>query len=165
MSLISLASVTATLIINLLLSAFVQYLLEFFNDLSFMIILSVIAIDVPGVTKLYQAQLLQLIYLDLFLTDQWLVPLIFKNSNSNDDDLSEDPNSPLNWFFLMSGFETKIAIKNLGSNIIYLAIVLQLLILIPTLSFISFFIPWFQKPADYLKKKLLWNGLLKFLMQ
>jgi hypothetical protein len=85
-SLISLASVTATLIINLLLSAFVQYLLEFFNDLSFMIILSVIAIDVPGVTKLYQAQLLQLIYLDLFLTDQWLVPLIFKNSNSNDED-------------------------------------------------------------------------------
>ena len=148
MSLISLASVTATLIINLLLSAFVQYLLEFFNDLSFMIILSVIAIDVPGVTKLYQAQLLQLIYLDLFLTDQWLVPLIFKNSNSNDDELPEDPNSPLNWFFLMSGFETKIAIKNLGSNIIYLAIVLRLLILIPTLSFISFFIPWFQKPAD-----------------
>ena len=134
MSLISLASVTATLIINLLLSAFVQYLLEFFNDLSFMMILSVIAIDVPGITKLYQAQLLQLIYLDLFLTDQWLVPLIFKNSNSNDDDLSEDPNSPLNWFFLMSGFETKIAIKNLGSNIIYLAIVLQLLILIPTLD-------------------------------
>jgi hypothetical protein len=81
-SLISLASVTATLIINLLLSAFVQYLLEFFNDLSFMMILSVIAIDVPGVTKLFQAQLLQLIYLDLFITDQWLVPLIFKNSNS-----------------------------------------------------------------------------------
>jgi hypothetical protein len=69
MSLISLASVTATLIINLLLSAFVQYLLELFNDLSFMMILSVIAIDVPGVTKLFQAQLLQLIYLDLFITD------------------------------------------------------------------------------------------------
>jgi hypothetical protein len=68
-SLISLASVTATLIINLLLSAFVQYLLDLFNDLSFMMILSVIAIDVPGVTKLFQAQLLQLIYLDLFITD------------------------------------------------------------------------------------------------
>jgi hypothetical protein len=65
----------------------------------------------------------------------------------------------------MSGFETKIAIKNLGSNIIYLAIIFQLLISIPVLSFISFSVPWVHKPLDYLKKKLLWNGLLKFLMQ
>ena len=50
-SLISLASVTATLVINLLLSAFVQYLLEVLNDLSFMMILAVIAIDVQGVTR------------------------------------------------------------------------------------------------------------------
>ncbi len=52
-SFISLASMTATLVINLLLSAFVQYLLEVLNDLSFMIILSVIAIDVPGVTRVF----------------------------------------------------------------------------------------------------------------
>ena len=76
----------------------------------------------------------------------------------------------------MSGFETKVALKNLGSNIIYLSIILMLLISIPILGFLASFMPMsekiiltyfnrLQKLEDYIEKKLFWNGLFKFLMQ
>ena len=119
--------------------------------MSFLTILTMVSITVPGIAKYLQAALLNFIYMDLLKTDLWLIPLIFPNdSNSekkNDEpqytedgtlvqkEVTDDDNTPLNDYFDNNGFSTKIALKNLGSTTIYLGIILYSLLLIPILNY------------------------------
>jgi hypothetical protein len=56
---------------------FIQYLWGLLNDMSFLTILTLVSIQVPGIAKLLQAALLNFIYMDILQTDKWLIPLIF----------------------------------------------------------------------------------------
>ena len=48
------------------------------NDMSFLTILSLISIAVPGLAQTIQAVILKFLYLDILMTDEWLYPIILK---------------------------------------------------------------------------------------
>lgn len=48
------------------------------NDMSFLTLLSLISITVPGIAQTIQAVILKFLYLDILMTDEWLYPLISK---------------------------------------------------------------------------------------
>jgi hypothetical protein len=53
--------------------------------MSFLTILSLVSINVPGLAKVIQGALLGFICMDLLYTDRWLNPLIFKEGSSNEE--------------------------------------------------------------------------------
>ena len=48
------------------------------NDMSFLTILSLISITVPGIAQTIQAIILKFLYLDILMTDEWFYPIIIK---------------------------------------------------------------------------------------
>ena len=46
-------------------------------DMSFLTILSLVSISVPGITKIIQRALYGFICMDLLVTEKWLDPLLF----------------------------------------------------------------------------------------
>lgn len=86
------------------------------NDLSFLTILSLISFPVPGIAQMIQGVMLSFIYLDILMTDQWLVPLIYGDQSADDDDHA------LNQQFADNGFGSMTLIKNLQSTFVYLVI-------------------------------------------
>jgi hypothetical protein len=48
------------------------------NDMSFLTILSLISVTVPGIAQTIQAVILKFLYLDILMTDEWLYPIILK---------------------------------------------------------------------------------------
>ncbi len=58
--------------------------------MSFMTILSLVSISVPGLAKIIQSALLGFICMDLLYTDRWLSPLIFKEDSGVAVDEFED---------------------------------------------------------------------------
>lgn len=114
------------------------------SDMSFLTILSLVSISVPGLAKVIQSALLGFISMDLLYTDRWLNPLIFNENsgisttNENDEE-SFIEDTPLNPFFEENGFQTRILIKNLGSTFIYLLIYVFALLILPFLNLLSLY--------------------------
>ena len=73
------------MVLNLGFSMFIQYLWGLLNDMSFLTIMTMISITVPGIAKLIQGALLNFIYLDILQTESWLFPLIFPEVPEDDD--------------------------------------------------------------------------------
>ncbi len=48
------------------------------NDMSFLTILTLISISVPGIAQVVQAIILKFLYLDIMMTEEWLTPWITK---------------------------------------------------------------------------------------
>ena len=72
---------------NLSISFIIQYIWSLLNDMSFLTINAMISITVPGTAKLIQMALLNFIYLDILQTDKWLIPLLFKEDETNQTDI------------------------------------------------------------------------------
>lgn len=51
---------------------FIQFLWNLLNDLSFLMILSLISINVPGIANAIQVMMMGMIYLDILQTGKWL---------------------------------------------------------------------------------------------
>ena len=140
--------------------------------MSFLTINAMISISVPGTAKLIQMALLNFIYLDILLTDKWLIPLLFKEDDSNgeDDDADEDddenvnPGGPLNDFFDENGFSSKYLIENLGSTFVYSILLIFLLLLIPFLPLFDSLCPSIKRVTQFLKKHMIWNVTLRFII-
>jgi hypothetical protein len=113
---------------------FIQYLWGLLNDMSFLTICSLISINVPGVGKILMNGLLNLIYLDLLMTEIWLFPLLFPSKPAGEEDEAEEP---INMYFAENGFQSKALIKNLGSTFVYLALYLVLLCLLPLIKLMA----------------------------
>jgi hypothetical protein len=74
-------------ILNIVLSFIIQWIWSLMTDMSFLTILSLISITVPGVAKIIQSALFGFICMDLLYTDRWLIPLL--TSFKTDKDYQE----------------------------------------------------------------------------
>ena len=113
--------------------------------MSFLTVLTMISLSVPGIAKIVQKILMDFVYLDILQTELWFIPWMFPPGSEVDMQISqvneEDEKmesvrrveEPLNIYFNENGFATKILLKNLGSTTLYLAILLLSLALIPLL--------------------------------
>lgn len=55
------------------------------NDMTFLTILSLISLTVPGIAQTIQAVILKFLYLDVLMTEDWLYPLILKEEEELND--------------------------------------------------------------------------------
>ncbi|TNV86423.1 hypothetical protein FGO68_gene10199 [Halteria grandinella] len=106
-------------------------LFSLLNDLSFMISLSMVSIPIPGIARPIQSVIMQIIYLDMLMTDKWLTPLlqrVFYQEEMDDD-------SAVNESMDEQGFGSKLLLFNLGSTLIFFAIEVFLLLSTSVLFF------------------------------
>ncbi|TNV87273.1 hypothetical protein FGO68_gene13443 [Halteria grandinella] len=124
-----------------------------------MMILSIISINVPGLVQIVQQILLNFIYMDLFQTDKWVIPLFY-----TEDQLAMD--EPLNMFFDLNGLGSPRFIVTTGSSFVFLVIFIsEHLLYIISRDFLSRFTVWGKRIADKLSTKLHWAGTVRFIMQ
>jgi hypothetical protein len=88
---------------------------------------------IPGIVQLMQAAFLNLLYFDIFYTEEWL-PLIFPLDPLGNDETG------LNEYFEDNGFGTTFFIVNLGSAIVFLIIQFALFVLYPLIAFLATFL-------------------------
>ena len=55
------------------------------NDMSFLTLLALISITVPGIAQTIQAVILKFLYLDVLMTEDWLYPMISKEEIELED--------------------------------------------------------------------------------
>ena len=79
MSVMKTAFLPGMVLMNLFLSVFIQYLWGLLNDMSFLTILTLISINVPGIAKTIQGVLLSFIYLDILMTDLWFLKVFYSD--------------------------------------------------------------------------------------
>jgi hypothetical protein len=96
---------------------FLQIIWSFLNDISFLTILSLISIKIPGISLTISATILNFVQLDLLQTDTWLPGILYSDP---DEVLAADP---LNSTFDIGGYQTRNLIANLASTFIYLIII------------------------------------------
>jgi hypothetical protein len=70
------AVIPANVVLKGLTSISMNFLWGSMNDMSFLTILSLISITVPGIAQIIQAVILKFLYLDILMTDEWLYPLL-----------------------------------------------------------------------------------------
>ncbi len=76
---------------------------------------------VPGVVQILLQVMLNIIFVDILMTDKWLPQLFLRPDSVEDDDKG------INEFFDINGFSSKYMIINLGSCFIYLVLYLALI--------------------------------------
>lgn len=90
---------------------FLQYLWDLMNDLSFLMILTLISLNTPSFPRLLQSSLLDFIYFDGLLTEMWLPHLFFT-----------DEDEPVNAYFEANGYGSRRLLVNMGSTAVFLTI-------------------------------------------
>ncbi len=63
------------------------------NDMSFLTILSLISISVPGIAQIFQSVILKFLYLDVMITDDWLLPWLTQELDNLTVDFNEENDS------------------------------------------------------------------------
>ena len=66
----------------------IQYLWGLLNDMSFLTILTMISLTVPGIAKLVQQILMDFVYLDILQTELWFIPWLFPPGSEMEISLS-----------------------------------------------------------------------------
>ena len=63
----------------------IQYLWGLLNDISFLNILVLVSLNVPGMVQIIQGTLLNFIYMDILQTGLWLDNWIFTHEDDDND--------------------------------------------------------------------------------
>ena len=90
--------------------------------MSFLMILTLISLSVPGIAALINSVMLNLVYVDILQTERWLNKWFF------DDNQITEHDTPLNGYFDENGFSSLSSIKCYGSTLVYLAVLLVLFV-------------------------------------
>ncbi len=109
----------------------------FLNDLSVMMDLSLISINIPGLASIIQGILLNMIYMDLLYTGSWLTPYL--EARDIDDSGEQQTDISLNEYFGQSGFSSMTSIKNLGSSFVYILAFSGIMLLYLLVLFLSLY--------------------------
>lgn len=104
-------------------SLFLQFLWDLLNDISFLMILSLVSLSVPGISQLIQGIMISFIYLDVLMTDKWLMHIIYREDK-------EDEDEALSQQFADNGFASMSLIRNLQSTFVYLIVLLFLFVVL-----------------------------------
>ena len=83
--------------------------------------------------------ILNIIYLDLLYTSEWLTPFL-ENKNIDDQGISYIDESR-NLYLETSGFSSSIMLVNLGSTLIFIAMLIALYVIFYLLKYIGFLYP------------------------
>ena len=111
------------------------------NDMSFLTLLSLISIAVPGIAQIFMKVILKFLYLDVLMTEDWLLPLLVSENKSYfldkkrilnatfsddfdiDDEEEEERDHGLNEYFEDSDIGSMQMLVNIGSTLVYLGFI------------------------------------------
>jgi hypothetical protein len=142
------------------------------NDMSFLTLMSLISITVPGIAQTIQAVILKFLYLDVLMTDEWLYPLISKEEeelldksipDEEDDEVWVD--KAINEYFEQNGIQSMFAVKNLGSTLVYLVVVIFFYIVLVFISLLYGMFGILNGTYLFIKRHMVWNFTLRLLIQ
>jgi hypothetical protein len=142
------------------------------NDMSFLTLMSLISITVPGIAQTIQAVILKFLYLDVLMTDEWLYPLISKEEeelldtsipDDEDDEIWQD--KAINEYFEQNGIQSMFAVKNLGSTLVYLVVVIFFYIVLVFISLLYGMFGILNGTYLFIKRHMVWNFTLRLLIQ
>jgi len=114
---------------------FLYLIWSFLNNLSIIMSLCLISLSVPGIASSIQSILLQMVYLDILQTNDWLIPFFKRINVDFSGNILEDDN--LNFYFENSGFSSMYMFINLGSTFVYLNFLVALVVLHLTFSLLA----------------------------
>jgi hypothetical protein len=129
------------------------------DDLSFLMINTMISMSVPGVAMMVSGALINLIYFDILYTERWFPD--FMESIKFDFNIDDHP---LNVYFDQNGFQSLLIIKNLGSTLFFIIFYLIAWVMLLILKIASIFIEQVNYVVKKLETTLMWNGTISMLM-
>jgi hypothetical protein len=66
--------------LRLMISVSLNFVFGSMNDMSFLTLLSLISIAVPGIAQIFMKVILKFLYLDVLMTEDWLLPLLISEN-------------------------------------------------------------------------------------
>lgn len=85
------------------------------NDMSILMLLSLVSMPVPGIATAIMQYMLQFIQFDIMMTGQWLEPWLSTHDDAHEAEVF--PNG-LNDYFANNGIQDMIFLKNLQSTLV-----------------------------------------------
>ncbi|TNV87103.1 hypothetical protein FGO68_gene17388 [Halteria grandinella] len=155
------AVLSLSIILQLFFAFAMDQLMGMMNDLSFLTSLSMIAFSIPGIASPIQSLLLQIIYMDLLMTDKWLTPAIEKSLTIEEI----DNDNPINMFLDEQGFGSQLLVLNLGSTLIFMGIQVALLLLTVLAYLLGHCCRSARKSYIYLRGRVLKQSAIAFVIQ
>ncbi len=110
---------------------------------------------IPGIVQLVNNVMISFIYVDIFMSDEWLPQTLYGTENLHED------NEPLNSFFDENGYSSKSLLKTIGSAMVFLGFYVFLWVLLGILWVLGLFSKISHKCYVSLRNKLLWKMSLK----
>ena len=151
------------IILRLIISISLNFVFGSMNDMSFLTLLSLISIAVPGIAQIFMKIILKFLYLDVLMTEDWLLPILVSenknyfldqkerlrvlNASSSDDfdmddEEDEERDHGLNEYFEDSDIGSMQMLVNIGSTLVFLGFILGSFTFYIILWIIS---TWFSK--------------------
>jgi hypothetical protein len=127
--------------LRLMISTSLNFVFGSMNDMSFLTLLSLISIAVPGIAQIFMKVILKFLYLDVLMTEDWLLPLLVSENKSYfldkkrilnatfsddfdiDDEEEEERDHGLNEYFEDSDIGSMQMLVNIGSTLVYLGFI------------------------------------------
>ena len=152
--------VTKNVYINYIITLIIQFVWSLMDDLSFLLINTMISMSVPGVASIISEVLINLIYFDILFTEKWF-PQFMESMNFDFDanDIS------INTYFDQNGFQSQLIIKNLGSTFFFIVFYFIAWFLLLIFKIASIFFDYTNKISMKLEVMLMWNGTITLMMQ
>jgi hypothetical protein len=145
--------------LNYLIILVIQYFWSKLDDLSFLTILTLVSMNVPGVAQIIQFVLINFIYFDILYTERWFPEFMtYLNLEIDFEDY------PLNSYFNENGFESLTFLINIGSSFFFFIIYILLWTSLLLLKILTCMTTWFEKFRIKMQSYLMWNGSINLLM-
>ena len=129
--------------LRLIISISLNFVLGSMNDMSFLTLLSLISIAVPGIAQVFMKVILKFLYLDVLMTEDWLLPLLISenkqyflddkkralnatatnNFDMEDEEEEGEKDHGLNEYFEDSDIGSMQMLVNIGSTLVYLGFI------------------------------------------
>ncbi len=151
---------TKNVYINYIITLIIQYVWSLMDDLSFLMINTMISMSIPGVASIISDVLINLIYFDILFTERWFPQ--FMESMNFEFDFNDQA---INTYFEQNGFQSLLILKNLGSTLFFIIFYFMAWFLILILKIVSMFCETAHNLAIKLESKLMWNGTISLIIQ
>lgn len=141
----------ANIVMNIFLGGLISLLWGALNNLSSLTIHFLIAVPVSDLAQAISSMILNFAQLQVLPSDQINSSMLKFNASSD---------APLNDYFDLVGYQSSNAIKNLGSTFVFLILNVFLLLIIGMFKLLKC-----TKAYNYLASKVLWNYIIRFMIQ
>ena len=127
-----------------------------------------ISMRAPGVAQMIQVVLLNLIQVDILLTDHWLqgvldhLGLIEPINHLDEDEVEEGVDDKPYNYFKDQGYEVYYLLGNLGSTLVFITILPLVYLILGVINWLGKCFRTCMRLSKFLNNKLIWNFAINF---